>query len=86
MRLKIGRVYKIKDAHNFVGYGVYMGKQQDFECCICRKGNCVKTFNILHGDTIEEGLNNLDKGDYETFGYGNEHFPDILEDTNVDDF
>ena len=84
-RLKLGRVYKIKDAQGFTGYGVYMGRQLGFECCICNCGNNCKTFNILHGETIEEGLYNKDhKGDYETFGYGDEHFPE-LEDTGVDE-
>ena len=78
-RLELGRVYKIEDAQGFVGYGVYMGHQKYFECCICGKGNNCKTFNILHGDTIEEGLANKDNGDYETFGYGNEHMPILTE-------
>lgn len=78
-RLKLGMVYKIKDLQGFTGYGVYMGCQQYFECCICGKGHNAKTFNILHGNTIQEGLENKDKGDYETFGYGNEHFPEIEE-------
>lgn len=84
MRLRLGRVYKIKDAQGFEGYGVYMGRQQYFECCICGCGNNAKTFNILQGETIEEGLANKDKGMYETFGYGNEHFPEV-EDTGIDE-
>lgn len=83
-RLKLGRVYKIKDAHGYEGYGVYMGRQAGWECVICNCGNNCKTFNILHGSTIEEGLTNKDRGDYETYGYGPEHFPD-LEDTGVDE-
>ena len=79
-RLKIGMIYKIKDLHGFEGYGVYMGKQKDFGCCICDKGCNCKTFNILHGNSIEEGLKNKDeKEDYETFGYGNDHFPEVEE-------
>lgn len=81
MRLKKGVVYKIKDQQGFEGYGVYMGTQNGFECCICGKGHKTKTFNIIHGNTIQEGLENLNKGDYETFGYGNEHMPE-LEETN----
>ena len=81
-RLKLGKVYKIQDVQGFIGYGVYMGRQQYFECCICGKGHNAKTFNILHGDTIEEGLRNKDNGDYETFGYGDEHFPQV-EDTGI---
>ncbi len=81
-RLKLGMVYKIKDLHGFIGYGVYMGCQKDFECCICGKGHNVKTFNILHGDTIQEGLKNIDNDNYETFGYGNEHLPE-LEETGI---
>ena len=81
MKLKLGMVYKIKDLHGFTGYGVYMGKQE-FGCCICDRGNCCKTFNILHGDTIQEGLQNKEKGDYETFGYGDCHLPE-LEETGI---
>lgn len=81
-KLKIGMVYRIKDLNGFTGYGVYMGKQEGFGCCICNKGNNAKTFNILHGNTIQEGLENKDKGDYETFGYGNEHLPE-LEETGI---
>lgn len=77
--LELGRVYKIEDAHNFVGYGVYMGHQKGFECCICGKGCNCKTFNILHSDDIQEGLRLKDNGDYETFGYGNEHMPKLTK-------
>lgn len=83
--LKIGRVYKLKDSHGFVGYGVYMGMQPGFECVICNRGYNCKTFNILHGTTIQEGLVNKDNGDYETFGYGNDHMPE-LEDTEIDEY
>ena len=63
--------------HNF--FHIFINTCTKFSCVICDKGNQCKTFNILHGDSIEEGLANKDKGDYETFGYGNDHMPKLEE-------
>ena len=49
--------------------GQYTGRDQGFECCVCGKGCKAHTFNIWNSDT-----------DYETWGYGRDHLPKILED------
>lgn len=54
-------------------YAEYMGRQKGFECCVCGKGCNAYTFNILHGDTAKEAIKNYERGDYETWGYGEDH-------------
>lgn len=49
--------------------GQYTGRDQGFECCVCGKGCKAKTFNIWY---------NADG--WETWGYGNNHLPTIIED------
>lgn len=51
----------------------YMGRQEHFECCVCRKGGNCYTFNII------ESQEQYDKGDYQTFGYGREHLPTLYK-------
>jgi hypothetical protein len=51
----------------------YMGRQKDFECIVCGKGEICFTFNILHG-TIDEYYNNAN---YETWGYGRNHLDHV---------
>ena len=60
--------YKFNDrGETHIGY--YIGRQQGFECCVCGSGSNAYTFNIWHSPS-----------DYETWGYGGEHLPKILED------
>ena len=56
--------------------GQYIGRQKGFECCVCRKGTNAYTFNIWH--TTEDGY-----GDYETWGFGKEHMPVMIEDLGM---
>lgn len=60
--------YKFNDRGE-IHIGYYYGRQSGFECCVCGKGGNAYTFNIWNSTT-----------DYETWGYGKEHLPEILED------
>lgn len=60
--------YKFNDrGETHIGY--YVGRQSGFECCVCGKGCNAHTFNIWYNER-----------DYETWGYGPAHLPEILED------
>lgn len=70
--MKVGNWYKFFDRTGEIHIGQYTGRQKDFECCICGKGCNAHTFNIYW---------NKDRpGDWETWGYGPNHLPKILED------
>ena len=49
--------------------GQYTGNEQGFECCVCGKGCKAHTFNIWYDEN----------GGYETWGFGKQHMPRILE-------
>ena len=66
--LRTGHYYKINDRGHTV-IGQYIGNEEGFECCVCGKGNKAKCFNIWY-----------DKNGYETWGFGKEHMPEIIED------
>ena len=51
--------------------GLYMGRQKGFECMVCGCGHNAHTFNIYHSD---------EWNDYETWSYGTEHLPTVIED------
>ena len=68
--MKEGHWYRFEDRGE-IHVGLYMGRQKGFECCVCSKGCNAHTFNIYHSD---------DEQDYETWGYGTQHMPTILED------
>lgn len=53
-------------------FGYYVGRQRGFDCCVCGKGSNAYTFNIWNSST-----------DYETWGYGQEHLPKIIEDLGI---
>ena len=70
-----GHWYKFKDRGD-VHIGQYTGNEQGFECCVCCKGCKAHTFNIWYDKN----------GGYETWGFGKEHMPTIVEDLgDVDD-
>jgi hypothetical protein len=69
IKLVTGHWYKFNDRGE-VHIGQYVGRQSGFECIVCEKGCNAFTFNIWY---------NTD-GDYETWGYGREHMPEILEE------
>lgn len=72
MKLIEGHWYKFNDRGE-IHIGFYVGRQPGFECCVCGKGNRAYTFNIWH----RFGTNMMD---YETWGYGKNHLPELLED------
>lgn len=68
MKLIENHWYKFNDrGEEHIGY--YCGRQKGFECCVCGKGVNAYTFNIWNSPN-----------DYETWGYGKEHLPVIIED------
>lgn len=69
MKLEINHWYRFMEPDNNIYIGQYVGRQKGFECCVCGKGCNAYTFNIWNSET-----------DYETWGYGKEHLPKILED------
>lgn len=71
MKFKKGHWYKFNDRGN-IYIGQYMGNSQDFPCCVCDKGHKAHTFNIWYKTPRCEN--------YETWGFGREHMPEILED------
>lgn len=71
MNLKQNHWYRFKDRENTY-VGQYIGRQKGFECCVCHKGSNAYTFNIWNSET-----------DYETWGYGKEHLPIIVEDLGL---
>ena len=72
MKLIKGRWYKFNDRGE-IYTGQYIGKQEGFECCVCGKGHNAYTFNIWNSDS-----------DYETWGYGKEHLPQIIEQVKME--
>lgn len=70
-RLKIGHYYRFDDRGD-VHIGQYTGRangDDGFECVVCGMGHKCRTFNLWNGDR-----------DWETWGFGDSHFPTILED------
>ena len=53
--------------------GQYVGRQSGWECCVCGKGDNAYTFNVWY-------VNKSGDSDYETWGFGREHMPKIIED------
>ena len=70
-RLKRGNWYRFNDRGR-ISVGQYIGCDQDFSCCVCDKGHNAKVFNVWY--------QNGDYKDYESWGYGPDHMPEILDD------
>lgn len=60
-------IIKIQLEDGRITLAEYAGRQKEFECVVCGKGQNCYTFNLF--DSEEEYL----KGQYETYGYGREH-------------
>lgn len=69
--MELNHWYRLKDRED-ICVGQYIGRQKGFECCVCGKGSNAYTFNIWNSET-----------DYETWGYGKEHLPIIVEDLGL---
>lgn len=67
-KLTLGHWYRIKDRGE-IHTAQYAGRQE-FECTVCGFGQHCRVFNLWHDA----------RGDYETWGFGAAHFPEILED------
>ena len=67
-KMKAGNWYRFNDRGS-VYIGQYMGREEGFECCVCNKGCIAHCFNIWYNND-----------DYETWGFGNNHLPQIIED------
>ncbi len=68
MKLIAGHWYRFNDRGE-IHTGQYMGRERGFECCVCFKGENCHCFNVWYSS---DG--------WETWGYGNSHLPEILED------
>lgn len=69
IKLKPGHWYRFDDRGS-THIGQYYGREPGFECCVCGKGSNAYAFNIWYDP----------EGGYETWGYGREHMPKIIED------
>ena len=71
LRLVKGKFYKFTFNYieNKTFFGEYMGREEGFECMICRKGKNAHCFNIYFSE----------HGDYETWSFGNEHLPKDIQ-------
>lgn len=78
--LKKDYIYKINDRGN-IYYAIYIGRQEGAECIVCDKGHNAYSFNIIgyKNNTLESSIEEFEKGYWETFSYGKEHFPSIIE-------
>jgi len=72
MRLQADHFYRFNDRGE-IHVGQYIGSECGFECCVCGKGSRAKCFNVFY-----------DKDGYETWGYGREHMPKILEESGTE--
>ena len=76
VRLAEGHYFKCHDKNDGTEFiGQYMGREKGFECMVCGFGHIAYCFNLYH---TEESWD-----DYETFSYGKEHLPEIIEDLGV---
>ena len=71
--LKIRHWYRFNDGGTEY-IGQYTGRENGFECSVCGKGCKAHTFNVWY-----------DKEAYETWGYGPDHMPKIIEDLGEHD-
>ena len=73
-KLTLNNWYRFKEMDGTEHVGQYTGNDQGFECCVCGKGCKARTFNIWNSED-----------DWETWGYGRDHMPEILEDLGTSD-
>lgn len=69
IRLVSGNWYRIQEQDGTQHNAQYYGREAGFECCVCGKGCNAYAFNIWYDKD----------GGYETWAYGREHLPTILE-------
>lgn len=70
------------EAFDFIG--VFMGHEEGFECIICDKGHNAWGFNVYQGrlehPTKAEVEDYISDVGYETFTFGKEHLPEMVEE------
>lgn len=77
IRLTAGNWYKIREADGTERIGQYYGREEGFECVVCGKGHNAYAFNFWYeGKRQDDGTAFQD---YQTWAYGREHLPTILE-------
>ena len=76
-RLKLDHYYRINDRGG-IYKAQYTGTDNEFECCVCGKGHKAHCFNIWY--RTENGSE-----DYDTWGFGSGHMPEILEEIDEAD-
>lgn len=82
---KKGHCYKVQDNHLSMTYtAIYMGREEGYPCMICGKGNNAHGFNVYQGESENPNKaqveDYIDNDGYETFFYGTEHLPEIIEE------
>lgn len=84
-QFKKGHCYRAHDTHyNETFIGIYMGREEGYPCMICGKGNNAHGFNVYQGHaenpTKAEVEAYIDSKGYETYFYGSEHLPELVEE------
>ena len=82
---KKGHCYKIYCKHfNLTAIAIYEGREEGYECSVCGKGDNAHGFNIYQGrkeiPTAEEVREYISNVGYETWFYGTEHLPELIEE------
>ena len=72
MKLIKGHFYKTRRPGCDIEVCEYIGRVEGYECQVCGGGHNAYCFNLYHRKSW--GL------DYETYCYGKEHLPEIIED------
>lgn len=76
MKLIENHWYKFNDRGE-IHVGYYLGRSNGFGCCVCGKGTNAYIFNVWYAKEDFSIMN------YETWGYGKEHLPEIIEDLGL---
>ena len=65
--------YKLNDRGQ-IFIGQYIGRQKGYVCCVCDKGCNAHMFNVFYNED-----------EYESWGFGNDHMPEIIDDLGTSD-
>lgn len=82
---KKGHCYRIRCNHfSLTAIAIYEGREEGYECSVCGKGSRAHGFNIYQGrkesPTAEEVRDYISDVGYETWFYGTEHLPELIEE------
>jgi hypothetical protein len=73
IKLTAGKWYKINDRGE-THTAQYIGRASNSTCIVCEKGCKAHTFNVFYSNV-----------GYESWGYGNDHLPQIIEELEAGD-